>query len=226
MRAHRSCAWLAVALTAAAILASCGAGPTNTTTSAVAPASLAAPAIETEATTPPPTRRPALTPTPTPVRTTAPMSSASAPAQLPAGLVGTWAGNPSKSSDAERVGSVVPLTYTVTLKACATGDRCGQLRLEGKDAAGASVGCSWTLRYTPEQYVDAGPGVPSDAGQAVPYLVFREEQNSTLGPGTKVSCDGAKCKDYLRLRSGDPVLEYMVNCAGTWQELAVLTPAP
>ena len=215
MRAHRS-AWLAVAVTAAAMLAGCGSGPTLTSTSTVAPASLAAPAVQTEAATPAPTRSPALTPMPTPVRSTAPMSSVSAPAQLPAELVGTWIGNPSKPSDAERVGSVVPLTYTVALKACAIGERCGQLRLEGKDAAGGSVGCTWTLEYTPEQYVDVRPDVPADAGQPSRISCF-EEQNATLGPGTKVSCEGSKCKDYFRLRSGDPVLEYMANCGGTWR---------
>jgi hypothetical protein len=172
---------------------------------------------------PSPSARPS--PTARPSRAPAvPSPAATPPPDLPAAMVGTWEGNPTNAQDADRAGSAVPLRYTLTLKPCSIGEECGQLLIEGVDAAGASMGCTWSMKYV-DQYLDVRPGVPQDAVRVVPYLVFDEGQNVALGSWTRVSCSGWGCKDYMRLRPG-PVIDFMANCEGNWQEFATLVPAP
>ncbi len=166
---------------------------------------------------PSPTMRPSRAPA-------APSPATTPPSELPSAMIGTWEGNPTRPEDMYRAGSTVPLRYTVTLRACAIGEECGEVLVEGLDAAGASMGCTWTMRYD-DQYLDVRPGAPQDAVETVPYLEFVEGPATLLGSWPRVACSGwGACKNFLRLRPGS-VIDFMANCKGSWQEFVTLARA-
>ena len=220
MRSNRWAGWLFVGLATVVLVAGCA----GTTTPAVAPSSATpeAPAATATPRSTPAPPSPMAAATKRPSRSIAPVLTApTAPPELPAALVGAWAGTATNAGGLW--GSTVPLTYVVTLDACALGEPCGRLRASGIDGTGAETGCTWPLTYVGLAILDPY-GTPQQA-QTTPWMVFTEgtmERFAARFPGC--SGGGPGCKDYFRpLPDGN--LEQTMECAGGWQHQAILHPA-
>lgn len=225
MRSNRWAGWRFVGLATVVLVAGCAA---ETTTPAVAPSSVTpeAPAATATPTSIPAPPSPIAAATKRPPRSIAPVLTApTAPPELPAALVGAWAGTATNAGGLW--GSTVPLTYVVTLDACALGEPCGRLRASGIDSTGAETGCTWPLTYVGLAVLDPY-GTPQQA-QTTPWMVFAEgpmERFAARFPG----CSGGgqpgpgSCRDYFRPLP-DGTVEQTMECAGGWQHQAILHPA-